>query len=108
MEEYWSSGTWVKERCVEFECFGSTFAVDVEGNRRWGVAVQDLEAGTQLHLNRAIAGESCAPDHYPEFLWQVIEEGKSSKGIVGVLFEEFNACIWEELPESQHGKGIQA
>lgn len=42
MEEDWPSGTWIEERYIEFQSFGSAFAVDVEGDWRWRVGVEQL------------------------------------------------------------------
>ena len=69
MEEDWPSGTWIEERDVEFQSFKSAFAVDVKGDRRWRVGVQQFVQGTQLDLNSAITRESAAPDHYPKLFW---------------------------------------
>lgn len=99
MKEDGPSRTRIEERDVEFECFGSTLAVDVEGDGKRGVAVQDLAPGTQLDLHGAIVGECCAPDHHPELFGEVAEEGELGVCIVGMLFEDINGGIGQESGE---------
>lgn len=64
------------------------------------MAVQDLEAWTQLDLDCAVARECCAPDHNSKFFGKLAKKRKLCKCIISVLFEEFHSCIWEEVIES--------
>ena len=64
------------------------------------MAVEDLEAWTQLDLDCAVAGECCAPGHDSKFFRKLAKKRKLRKRIICVVLEEFHSCIWEEVIEN--------